>query len=296
MSRLIASATQSDALLGNNAFGRYANQLMLDLSNGGQMGWAPNLTEWVSNQAYVRTNLICILLEAPRFFQAMPEPSKWVQVLKSLVELHPKTIEGLKGGIQATFEQHAVGGAGEMQDELTNTTRDRSEPVFSFTELYGMPIQTFLTNWMMYGMMDPDTKHALIATLPANGQVRPTDLLADWSSMSCLFIEPDPTHKRVVKSWVCANMMPKSTGDIIGKKDKTGAGEMTELSIEFTSITQFNLGTNAFAQGILNSINVTNANPNLRASFIQDISADVASAAQGYKTELQSLAVGAIVK
>lgn len=275
-------------MLGNAAFGQYSKTPVLDPSYGGQMGWSPNLSEWTSNQAYVRPNLICVLLEAPKFFSLMPDPAKMVQILKSFVELHAKTIDGLKAGLVATYEQHAIGGAGEMQDELTNVTRDRSEPVFTCHELYGMPIAKFLDIWLRYGGMDPETKHALIHTLPTN--ITPlADYLADWFTMSCIFIEPDVTHKHVVKSWVVSNMAPKGTGDIVGKKDKTGAGELTEMSVEFTGIAQFNFGTSPFAQTILDGINLTNANPALRESFIASISPDVL-AAKGYKEQVASVA------
>ena len=180
----------TDALLDQKAFGKNANQAMLDVTHGGQFGWSPNLTEWVSNQAYVRRNLVCILLEAPRFFQHMPEPQKWVDTLKSLFELHARSIEGFNGALTVETDGHPVGGAGEMQDEVTNVTRARSEPSFTFLEKTGMPIQTFLYNWITYGLMDPDTKYAMVGTLAGE---RPTDMLPDWYSASCLFFEPDPT-------------------------------------------------------------------------------------------------------
>lgn len=284
-------ARLTDALLDQQAFARGASQPMLDVSHGGQHGYSPVLSEWVSNAAYVRRNLICILLEAPRFFQTMPEPDKWVRTLKSLVEHQARTIEGLNAGLTVELDEHPVGGAGEFQQEFTDVKRARSEPVFGFVEKYGMPIQTFLYNWITYGMMDPDTKFAMSGTLQGT---RPTDLLADWYSMSCLFIEPDPTHRKVVKSWVTTNMFPKGTGEIIGKRDLTAASEVLNLSVEFTGISQFNLGTNVFAQKVLDSVNLTNANPYLRPSFINGISADVAAADLGYKKGIETLADTAI--
>ena len=62
----------TSALLGELAYAKGRKQPILDLTFDGQQGWSPNLTEWVSNQAYVRRNLICVLLEAPRFFDKMP--------------------------------------------------------------------------------------------------------------------------------------------------------------------------------------------------------------------------------
>lgn len=284
MSRLV------DAILDQKAFARGATNPMLDLTHGGQMGWAPNLTEWISNQAYVRKNLVCILLEAPRFFQLMPEPQKWVACLKSLLELHARTIEGYNAGLEAEFDEHDVGGGGEKHHELVNMKREQSVPVFGFVEKYGMPIQTFIQNWMLYGGMDPETKYALVGTLSGD---KPTDMLADWFTATVLVFEPDPTHRKVMKAWVTTNMFPKRTGEIVGKRDLTASSELTNLSIEFTGISQYGIGTNLFAQKILDSINITNANPYLRPSFIQNISADVAAAA-GYEASVENLGATAV--
>lgn len=273
----------TNALLGSNAFGNGAKQPLLDLRQGGQHGYAPNLTEWVSNQAYIRRNLICILLEAPGFFQLMPNSAIWVQSLKSLVELHARTIEGFNAALTVEFAEHPVGGGGEMQQEVTDVKRARTEPVFGFVEKYGRPIQTFLEMWIRYGMLDPDAKIALAGTLVSDAgsatrsgttlgysttDKRPSDLLADWSTMTCLFIEPDVLHRSVVKAWITTNMMPKETGPIEGKRDLTSPSDLLELSIPFTGISQYGLGVNNLAQAILNKINITNAVPFLHRAFI----------------------------
>ena len=279
-------ARLTEALLAQKAFGTNANQPMLDLSYGGQHGWAPNLKEWISNQAYVRRNLVPILLEAPKFFTLMPDPDKWVSTLKSLVELHARSIEGFNAGLTVDTDTHPVGGANEMQDEVINVTRQRTEPSFTFIEKYGRPIQTFIQHWIQYALMDPETKYALVGTL----ENKPDDMLADWFSMSCLFFEPDPTHRKVVQAWVTTNMFPKETGEVIGKRDLTSASEVLTLTIPFTGISQYGLGVNLFAQKILDTINHTNANPYLRPSFIKDISSDVSAAAEGYKKGIEDLA------
>lgn len=276
-----------DALLSNEAFARGATNPMLNLSNGGQFGWAPDLANWVSNQAYVPRNLCCVLLEAPKFFQLMPEPQRWVQSLKAMFELHARTIEGFKAGLTVEVAEHAVGGGGEMQQEFTDVKRERSEPTFGFIEKYGAPIQTLLENWIMYGLMSPDTKYAAVGTL---GQNAPADMLADWYTASALFYEPDPTHRKVVRAWISTNMFPKGTGEITGKRDQNTAGEIRELSVEFTAVSQYGLGTRVFAQQILDSINLAYANPNNRPAFIQQIAPDVAAAANGYKSGIENLA------
>jgi hypothetical protein len=58
-------------------------------------GIAPQLNQYISNQSYVSRNLICILIEAPLGFKDLPNPEYWIETLRSLVELHAVSIEGL---------------------------------------------------------------------------------------------------------------------------------------------------------------------------------------------------------
>ncbi len=278
-------------LLDSKAFSRGSQTQMLDPTYGGQFGYSPRVDQLISNQAYVRRNLIALLVEAPRFFSLMNESQKWVDTLKSLVELHARSIEGLNAGITLEFDEHPVGGAGEMQSEITDSKRARTEPSFTFVEKYGRPIQTFLQNWIQYGGMDPDTKYALAGTL---GKEEPKDLLLDWYSASMLFIEPDPLHRQVVKSWLVVGMMPKTTGTIEGKRDLTAASEILNLTVEFTGVAQVGFGVDQFAQQILDSINITNANPYLRPSAIQKLGADVESATESYVKGVDELASSAV--
>lgn len=269
----------TEALL-QGAYTRNIDRPMLDLKFGGQQGWTPNLTEWVSNQAYVSRPLICILVEAPRMFSVLPEPDKWVASLKALFELHARSIQGLKATLEVETTEHPVGGGKEQQEEVVNVTRERSQPSFTFIEKYGRPIQTFLDYWIRYGLMDPETKFALLSTL---GKTEVNDLLADWYSATCLFIEPDPLHKNVDKAWLVTNMFPKSTGTIEAKRDLTSAQNILELEVEFTGLSQYGAGVNAFAQQVLNNINTLYADPFFRPSFADSISADVNAVNKGYK-------------
>ena len=280
----------TDALLTNKAFSIGRTSPMLDLTSGGQMGFSPDLTEWVSNQAYIRRNIFCLLLEAPRFFRFLQNPEKWTATLRALVELHPKTIEGLNAGLTVEVVSTPVGGGGEEQDEFVDVKRARTQPVFTFDEKYGMPIQTFLREWITQGLMDPDSKVAGVGTLAGN---RPTDMLADMYAMSCIFIEPDPTHRKVMKSWVTTNMFPKGTGDIIGKRDLVSASEITTLNIEFTGVSQYNLGSNILAQRLLDNINISNANPYLRPAFINGIDPEV-DVGNGYRAQAEKLSTTSI--
>lgn len=264
---------------------------MTDLRYGGQNGFAPNLTEWVSNSHYVRRNLICLLIEPPSGFSLLPNPEFWTAALKALVEVHAKLIDGFNAALEVETQETAVSGGGEMHQDITNVTRARSNPSFSFTDLYGRPIQNFLHDWIINLIGDPDSKVPLVVT--RNG-VKPSDLLADVYSATMLFMEPDPTHTKVSKAWLTTNMYPKSTGEITGKRDLTSAGELSEISVEFSGISQTGLGVVSFAQAILDRVNLTNANPYARPAFVSGIHSDVEAAGRGFAGGVSELASQAI--
>lgn len=265
MSRLTAALiTENTTTPGDLTTGRLSP--MLDLTYGGMMGWTPELSEWVSNQAYVRKNVVCILIEAPTGFQRLSNPQVWVQTLRSLVELHALSIDGLNAGLEVEFASNPVGGSGQVQEDFTDVKETLSNVTFKWSEKYGMPVATFFRGWITNLMMDPNTKIANMFTLdPTNG---PTDQLSDVTSATMLFIEPDPTFTHVVKSWLITNMMPKSTGEITGRRDLTQAAEPVTYDIQFTGITQFGNGVDLFAQSILSTLAITGANPLNRPAFV----------------------------
>jgi len=281
----------TDALMAGS-YARGIDKPMLDLQHGGQNGWAPDLTSWVSSQAYVSRPLVRILLEAPRLYSVMPNSEKWTASLKSMFELHAKTIDGMSATLTVDFDEHTVGGAGEVQHELTNVTRESSKPKFTFVEKYGRPIQSLLEYWIRYGMMDENTKFSLASTL-ANG-ANVADLLADWYTCTCLFFVPDPLHKKIDKAWITTNMAPKSSGDITAKRDLTTAQEILTLDIEFTGLSQYGIGVNLFAQGILDNINKVNADPYMRPSFVNGVSPDVLATTEGYKQRYEKTGTTAV--
>jgi hypothetical protein len=280
----------ADAIL-QGAYSTGKSSPMLDLQFGGQNGYAPNLTEWVSQTHYVRKNIHCILLEAPVGFRYLPDSAFWIRALKNMVEVHARTIEGLNAGLDVQYSETAVSGGGEMFEDAINVTRERSNVTFGFTDLYGRPMQNFIHNWITYLIGDADNKVPMINTLTT---VRPFDMLADISSATMLFMEPDPTHSKVSKAWLGTNMKPRATGTIDGRKDLTAGGELSELSIGFTGVYQSGVGVDMFAQAILNSLNLNNANPNLRPAFARGINAEVYNQGRGLAGNMNDLANTAI--
>lgn len=281
----------ADMLLSGQAYSAAIQAPMLNLQYGGQNGYSTNLTEWINNQSYVRRNLICMLIEAPSGFQSLNNSEYWVGTLRSLVELHATAIDGLNQTLTVDFSQTPVGGAGEQHEDFINVVRERSNVSFRWPEKYGMPIARFLSSWIRLLMMDPETKVAEIATITG---AAPTDMLADRYTATMLFVEPDPTHTKVVKAWLITNMMPRSSGQITGHRDLTQAMETVTHDVEFTGIAQVGAGVDAFAQEMLSGINLSGANPYQRPAFIQQVSADVLRTSRSYKEGVESLGSQAI--
>lgn len=281
-------------LTAGTAYGLGANAPMIDLTIGGQMGWAPDYASFTSNQAYVRRHLIPILIQAPSLFQYFPNPDKWVSALRALIETQWLNVEGLARGLTASFTENPFGGSGQTQQDLTNMKRAESRPKHTYLERHGRPIQRFLETWMTYAGMDPDTKFPTVTTLQsfqsafANGA---PDFLADQTTCSVLYIEPDPYGRKVQQSWLCFNMFPESTGDIVGSADRTQDMQTLNVDVQFTALHQVGAGVDAFAQQILNTINYAGANPMMKQAMIDQISADVKAATlSGFENTVSAVA------
>lgn len=261
----------TDAILGNNiAYAQGHQAPMIDLRYGGQMGMTNQLNQLISNQPYVSRPLIALLVEAPLGFNDLNNPSYWVETLRALVELRAEKISGLNSTITVvTDETSMVGGAGEMHQDFTNVTRARSNPQFTWPEAYGLPIKAFFEGWVSNLMMDADSKIANVNTLVEAG-ARPGAILADYYTMTVAFIEPDRTHSKVWRAWLCTNMMPDGQlAQAEGNRDLSQAGQGLKYDITFTAVTQTGAGVDYYCQQLLNNINISGSNPLMRKAFTQ---------------------------
>lgn len=272
----------SDALLGKTSYAQHSLVPTLNVANGGQFGAIHDIGAYSSNTPYLRPSVLPFVLEVPTGIQYLHDPQTFVRSLKALMELHPRSIEGLQSTLTAEFASQIVGAAGEIQEDVTKTTRTPSNPTFNFVEKYGKPINSMFDIWMRMLMMDPDTNYAGVISR-AN---RPTDMLSDFASMTMLFVEPDPTHQFCQEAWLCTNMKPKSAGEVVGSRDITTGRQQTEYSIEFTAITVNNLGTRMLGQRYLQAMSLSGMNPFLKPAYLDKASADVQAADRGYTEKM----------
>ena len=288
MARLTDAILQADSAY---AEGRYAPTI--DLKHGASFGFEVDMPSYVSNTQYIRRNLIARLIEAPRGFQYLPNPSQWIAALKSLIELHPKTWEGFNAQLTVEHASTPFGGAGEEQESVSNVTRARPAPSAAYVEKYGRPIATFWDQYILELLGDPITKIPNVVTR-ANAQGAVADLLPDFVGFTVLFFEPDPTFTKIDKAWLITNMMPKAGAPVEGRRDLTAPGDQSEFNIEFTGISQVGFGVNQFAQTLLTAMNITGANPNLRPAFVGDIDPNVSAVTSGIGDQITADAQTAV--
>jgi len=244
-----------------------------NLIYGGQQGYMPRIgtvaedgkvyEEWISNHAYVSKNIIPVVIRTPKFFELMDDTEMWISTFKALIELHPQAITGLTSGLTVEFDEHAVGGGGEMQEELTDVKRARSTLNITYKEKANKAITKFFDIYIRYGMMDPDTKKPLVANIMENIDTVGGIYTPDFYTATVLFIEPDTTQKVAVDAWLRTNMAPKSNGERTGKRDMKTAGEAPELSIDWTGITMNNEAVIKLAQTTLNNMSVLSKVPDV---------------------------------
>ena len=276
---------RKDVFQSADDFAKYQTAPMVSLQKGGQFGHFTDISQYVASANYIRKNLICVLMAAPLGFDDLENPKALKAILKHLVEVQAKSIEGLNATITVDYTETPVGGAGEMQEDVSNVTRQRSSPTFTWTEKYGKPINAFLEYWIFQLLGDPESKIPQVVT---RGTKKPTDLLPDYTGASMLFIETDMTGTKVLRAWLCTNMHPKTGGQVEGRRDMTSAGETIDYSVEFTSLTQHGVGVNQLGQKVLDGMNLTYANPNKRPAFMDGIDSGIGAQKVGYIDQVNS--------
>ncbi len=281
-----------DSVLDGDSF--YAgHNPALNLKHGGQQGYMPRIgtiakdgktyEEWINNHSYISKNIIPIVIRTPKFFDHMPDSAKWVETFKALIELHPQAITGLTSGLTVDVDESAVGGSGEMQEEITDVKRARSTINTTFKEKAGKAIGKFFDAFIRYGMMDPDTKKPLVSKFidsidDIGGLYTP-----DFYTATVLFIEPDVTQKVVVDAWLVTNMFPKSNGERTGKRDIKAAGEAPELSIDWAGITMNNEAVLGMADKVLANLTILDKLPDLdMVPAASEVTAGVKAAKVGF--------------
>jgi hypothetical protein len=274
----------ANPFLGNRAFGRGQAENMINPAQAGTRQFAPDLANIASNTPYVRRNVIPFLIEAPRFFQYMPNADVLVRCLKAMIEVHTRSIDGLNKQLTVTSAESPWGGSGERIQTPTNVERAVSTPTHGMWELQGRAISKFVRFWIQFGIGDENTKVPLVV---ANGNITASQYDQTFFGATVLYVEPDPTMTDVVDAWLVTNMYPTQTAPWEGSKDASQLGQTLDISQEFTGIADVSMGTHLFAKQKLQELNLLGLNPNERPLWLERVSADVQAATNGIDQQLQ---------
>ena len=231
---------------GGNIYDDISKAPMLDPTKGGQNGFRKKIygtsdngnrvIELHNDTKYHNTQIIPVLMQAPKGFDLFDDPGSWRESLRHIVENRAESITGLKGALTVNFSETPISGAGEQYSQVANVLRERTEVEFTWRDIVGRPIQKLLLAWIHYLMMDPDTKVPKATMLAKyGGGVNGVDSwTTDYQTMTVLFIEMDVAHRYVDKAWLVTSMMPKTSGPIEGRRNYQEDAAPLDLAIGFT--------------------------------------------------------------
>lgn len=246
----------------------------------GQNGFSTDFRYLNANTPYVKQRTLCFVLEVPAFFKYIGNNGREItRAFKSIMENKTEKISGLDSSIKAEYTQVNIGPT-EVFDAFTRSTREKSEPTHTLTDLYGRAISTFFETWIVMGLGDPITNIPGVVTSrkyleeirgrnAVNGQHIYT-LMPENVAATCIYIEPDPTMTFAVNAWLCTNMMPDNAGDRQGEMDRTSAPDKQEITIKFTCVQEVNSGVKVLANNVLQALEIRGMNSVDRRAYIGD--------------------------
>jgi hypothetical protein len=258
----------------------------LELGKGAQQGMMPINHMWDSSAGYTKQKLRTVLVQPPLAMRYMDNPEMQVARLRNLIEALPTVVEGWNAGIELEFKESIVGNAGEMHHTVTKSTRTISTPTFTWPEKFNAAIANYWEYYIRYLIMDPDIScPAIIGNAQYLADNSPA-MTPEMQSFSVLAFEPDQTHTRIVRAWFTTNMMPKRTGEIIGKREMQGSLEAEDVNIEFTGTTREGRGVNEFAVRYLKSLAMKDVRPyDMRAAYTE-IDSDLTDSQESFKRQI----------
>lgn len=220
---------------------------------------------WLKSQAFVQRNVICIALFDSLNSAAsnIPNLPYYEEAIKATVGLHARKITGLKDGVFLDTENDII-----LYEDI--------EPVFTFGERFGKPIYN-----LFEVILHQNRK---LGNKQASYTFNEDRIRRNVINFQLLFIEPDPTHTRVVSAWLLKDVYVKSVKGDDGRRDLTA-----ELNSNYKTIVTFG-GTTARGETVIKTaeeefgkLSSLSANPYSRTGYVtslDDLCKEVGDAAQ----------------
>lgn len=228
----------------------------MDLTKGGQNGSLPDFENFESSAGYPQQKVMATLLAYPTLFDYLPPEEKnyWKATLKRLIEIMPRSIDGLDATVTPEFNDVVIGNAGGIMQQVSGAKRANSVPSYIWDEVANASINKIWTEYIRLFMWDVDLGYPAIVTYPdfPEGKV----ILPKDKSFTVLYTEPDESRKFPVKAYLITNHMPMSGGEWKSKRETGGNVEQTEVPIEFTGYQMVGDVVNQMSRHILETIDL----------------------------------------
>lgn len=272
----------------------FGNQYLAVSNNpalGGQHGALPSYKTMPSDTPFAPQNLIIQLLEAPLFYNYLPNSSDLVAMLKSMIERYPVSAEGFDKTVTYSYIEHDIG-AGQKISRISDAVLPQANITLQYEEKGNA--RTIATFWRYhgdFGLMDPSLKRSRLASLDFDDL--PVDQLVDMSGFSILATEPDAYMGRPVTTYMVNGMHPKTSGEIKSKFSKVNALEGVTFPIEFAGYYTEGEAVDKLSAEILQNIERRGLNPANNELFSDKISADVLAAKTGFLDQINEISQNA---
>ena len=242
----------NEALLANQAANLGAAQFadVANIQAGAQLGIGPRILQIDAATPLVFNPAIIVLLTAPTMWDRYPAAKN---ALKSLFEMHAKSVSGLSFGYTLNFADTPNGHDGQQLSMPTNSQRTAVSPSFTWPEIYGNVVWNLHYKWITE-IQHPDTQVSHLSANFSDDQV-PAWLLSTISA-SFIAIQPDPTGipDRIIDAAVYTAVIPTETGDL-GIKREINSAESPERSITYKALVQHNDNTRELGRLVLKAMN-----------------------------------------
>ena len=269
-------------------FGNENTAQMTNPAMGGQLGALPSYKAMPSDTPFAPQNIIVQLIEAPLFYNYLPNTADLVAMLKAMLERYPVTVDGFDKTVTYSFIEQDIGG-GQKISRVSDAVLPQANISFAYEEKGNA--RTIANFWRYhgdFGLMDPFLKRSRLSTLEFDDI--PIDQLIDMSGFSIIGIEPDAYMARPVVTYMINGMQPKSSGEIKSKRAKVSALEAVAFTVEMTGFLTEASAVDKLGAEILKNIERRGLNPSNNVLFSPEISADVEAATTGYMDQIKEVA------
>lgn len=260
--------SSSDAWMNAQNIG---NRPVINPSEGGQYGWAPNLYAYVSEHPHVQQQTWCVLLSSPAMFSLLPGAQRLHSLTKAWFETRSREISGLSERIEFEFAEQQW--AGKTFSVPSGGTRTLGQISHQGIDPEGESFYKLFRTWGLYGINDPDLGHARMVILD-----NPGDMLIDQVSASAIYFEPTRNMRDIAHAALVVGMMPRNTPEVTMRRNKAEAGEMRDINMEFTGLIDWDTeAAISIARSMLGRMSMFNPAAQAAPTGFADVTATLSS-------------------